>query len=85
MKHRLQLRGIADHRYRKGNIVEHNKLGWSLVVVGAVVAAVSLAADPLGIGAQPGIIGWKQWLGAGAGAVVLVLGTWLAVRRTPPQ
>jgi len=59
---------------------------WGLagVVLGISVLAVSLLADRIGIGAMPGVLGWKQILGAGVGVVLLVGGTMLA-RRSGPQ
>jgi hypothetical protein len=47
-----------------------------------VVLAVSLLADRIGIGAMPGILGWKQILGAGVGLVLLVGGVMFARRGT---
>ena len=57
---------------------------WGLagVVLGIAVLAVSLLADRIGIGAMPGVLGWKQLLGAGAG-LVLLAGGMLAPRRNP--
>ena len=42
---------------------------WSLVLIvaGVLVLAVSLLADAIGLGAQPGVFGWKQVLGSAAG------------------
>jgi hypothetical protein len=54
--------------------------GVGLIVVGLIVVGVSLFADVIGIGAQPGIIGWKQVLGAGAGVVMLIGGVVLLAR-----
>jgi len=53
---------------------------WLLLVVGAVLAATSLLADPIGLGGQAGIIGWKQWLGAAAGVALVGVGLTLARR-----
>ena len=52
-------------------------LGLALIVLGAAVLVVSLAADVLGIGSRAGI-GWKQLLGAAAGVIAAVGGGWLA-------
>ena len=49
-------------------------LGVILVIVGIALAALSLLADVIGIGGQPGIIGWKQVLGTVAGIVFAVVG-----------
>jgi hypothetical protein len=55
-------------------------LGVVLVVLGLVLAAISLLADVLGLGADPGIIGWKQLLGAGVGVLIMIGGAVLFVR-----
>ena len=47
--------------------------GVVLIAAGALVAVVSLAADPLGFGAHPGI-GWKQIVGALAGIAAAGVG-----------
>ena len=59
--------------------------GWMLVVIGLVVALVSLAADALGLGSVPGIIGWKQWLGFALGAAILAYGLWRLRVKARPQ
>ena len=55
---------------------------WGLagVVLGIVVLAVSLLADRIGIGAMPGILGWKQMVGAAVGVVLLASGVLMARR-----
>ena len=55
-------------------------LGIGLILGGVLVIAVSLLADVIGLGAQPGIIGWKQILGAAAGLVILVVGIYILIR-----
>lgn len=57
-------------------------LGTALVAAGLIAIAISLAADALGLGAEPGIIGWKQWLGAAVGAVLIAVGIWWRQRGT---
>lgn len=54
------------------------RAAWPLVVAGAALTAASLLADAIGLGGQAGIIGWKQWLGASAGVVLLGIGLVLA-------
>ncbi len=49
--------------------------GLTLIGIGILVLVVSLGADALGIGGYPGI-GWKQGLGAAAGAIILAVGAW---------
>jgi lipopolysaccharide transport system permease protein len=70
----------ANRRERLLALLLNGLPGWILVALGLSLAGVSLFADSLGIGGQPGIIGWKQWLGAGIGAVVLAAGSLLADR-----
>ena len=56
-------------------------LGGGLILVGILIAAASLLADALGIGAQAGVLGWKQILGAVVGAAICVAGVFVFVRR----
>ena len=51
-----------------------------LVVFGLILAGISLLADRIGLGAQPGIVGWKQLLGAGLGVLIMISGAVLFVR-----
>ena len=55
-------------------------LGFVLVAAGVVVLAVGLGADAMGMGAVPGF-GWKQLVASIAGAVIAVVGVWLATRK----
>lgn len=55
-------------------------VGIVLLVVGIILLIVSLTADYIGIGGTPGI-GYKQILGAIAGAVVAVVGYVLMSRK----
>jgi hypothetical protein len=54
--------------------------GIVLLVVGIVVLILSLAADPMGIGASPGF-GRDQIVGTIAGAIVAVVGLVLTLRK----
>lgn len=56
------------------------KIGIVLFGAGAVILILSLAADPIGIGGSPGF-GWKQILGALAGAVLTVVGLVLGYKK----
>ncbi len=56
-------------------------IGIALIVVGVVLVLVSLLADAIGLGAQPGIIGWKQILGAAVGAAAAIGGMVLLLRK----
>jgi hypothetical protein len=51
--------------------------GWALLVlvVGILLAFVSLFADPLGVGGEPGF-GWKQTLGLVVGVALAAFGWW---------
>lgn len=55
-------------------MMSNKTLGLTLLLVGILVLAVSLLADVIRIGAQPGVIGWKQTIGAVAGLVACVVG-----------
>lgn len=52
-----------------------------MIAAGALLILVSLLADTIGVGAQPGIIGWKQILGAVIGAAVGIGGIALLLRK----
>jgi hypothetical protein len=54
------------------------------MMLGLAVLATSLLADRIGIGAVPGVLGWKQLVGAGVGLALLVGGALLA-RRAAKQ
>jgi len=56
-------------------------IGLVLVIVGVIILAVALFADSLGIGGSPGF-GWKQWIMAGAGIIVALVGAGLALWKT---
>jgi hypothetical protein len=46
-----------------------------IVVLGGLVALVSIFADALGVGGQPGF-GWKQSIGLVAGLALVAFGVW---------
>ena len=57
-------------------------LALALAAIGAILTAISVLADPLGIGANERFLfGWKQALGTAAGVVLLAVG--LALWRRP--
>jgi hypothetical protein len=60
----------------KGDSMSQKTIGLLAFAAGLVVLIVSLAADSFGLGAVGGI-GWKQWIGAGAGALLQVAGVWM--------
>jgi predicted MFS family arabinose efflux permease len=53
--------------------MDRKRLGWAIVAIGAVLAAVSALADPLGLG-EGGGVGWKQITGIVVGAAVVLGG-----------
>ncbi len=55
-------------------------IGIVLIVVGVVVLIVSVAADSLGLGANP-IFGFKQIVGTIVGVLLLLGGAWMAMRK----
>ena len=59
-------------------------IGFALIVIGAAVSILSLAADPLGLGGAPGI-GWKQIIGAVIGIFIVIFGLWLAKAQGKEQ
>jgi ABC-2 type transport system permease protein len=54
--------------------------GWILVLAGLLLGLGSLFADSLGIGGQPGVIGWKQIAGAAVGGLLAFAGGWIVIR-----
>ena len=60
--------------------MDRTRLGWSLVVIGIVLALVSAFAEPLGLGDDNGV-GGQQWAGIIVGVVVAVVGAAIAWRR----
>jgi len=53
-------------------------IGLVLVIVGVIILVVALLADTIGIGGSPGF-GYKQWLMAGAGIILALVGAGLAL------
>ncbi len=56
-------------------------IGIIVIILGVLLAAVSLLADVLGLGGDPNAIGWKQLLGAGLGVLVVIIGVWFLGRK----
>lgn len=48
---------------------------WLVLVVGVLLALISIFADQIGLGTMPGF-GWKQTLGLVVGVVLIVLAVW---------
>jgi len=61
--------------------MNNKTLGIIVIIVGVLLAAVSLLADVLGLGGDPNAVGWKQLLGAGVGLLVVVIGIWYMGRK----
>jgi Na+/H+ antiporter NhaA len=74
---------LVFDRINQEAFVSGKSLGVLLAVLGLGLLAVSLLADRLGVGAMPGVIGWKQILGAGIGVLLMAGGVFLARRRSP--
>jgi len=58
-------------------------IGYILVILGAGMQIVSLAADFLNLGNDPFNIGWKQLTGAGVGLLVIFVGIWFLSTAKP--
>ena len=57
-------------------------IGIVLIIIGVVLAIVSLAADAIGIGSYPGI-NWAQIVGAAVGIIIALVGVWLGWSKPP--
>ncbi len=55
------------------------------MVVGAIIFAISMAADLIGIGANSVVIGWKQYFGAAVGIYIFLFGIHLVVHHVAPR
>jgi hypothetical protein len=53
-----------------------------LIIAGFLVMAVSILADAIGIGANPVVIGWKQYSGAAVGLVLVLFGAHLGLHHS---
>jgi hypothetical protein len=53
-----------------------------LIAAGMLLLAVSILADAIGIGANAGVIGWKQYSGATVGLVLMLFGAHLALHHS---
>jgi hypothetical protein len=56
-------------------------LSLALMILGTAVIAISMLADVIGIGAEPNVIGWKQYSGAAVGLVIVFFGAHLAIHH----
>lgn len=53
----------------------------ALMIVGILVVAISMLADVIGIGANPVVIGWKQYFGAAIGIMLILFGAHLTIHH----
>jgi uncharacterized membrane protein len=62
-------------------------ISFGLILLGAAVSVFSLVADPLGFGAAPNVVGWKQLTGAFVGVFIAIFGLWLnqSAAQTQPK
>ena len=51
-------------------------IGLIMIVAGLALAALSLGADLIGVGSNPGMH-WKQWAGTLVGLAAAVVGWWM--------
>jgi hypothetical protein len=47
-------------------------------VFGAVISIFALVADPIGLGAVPNIVGWKQLALSNVGIFIAIVGLWFS-------
>lgn len=55
-------------------------MGILILVAGLLLAAASVLADSIGVGAMPGVFGWKQIIGVIVGVIGFVVGLYLLRR-----
>lgn len=53
-----------------------------LMVVGTIVFAICILGDMIGLGANTGVIGWKQYSGAVVGLMLFLFGLHIALHHT---
>jgi hypothetical protein len=56
---------------------------WIKIGAGVLIVLISVFADPLGLGRNPGF-GWLQGLGVVIGALVILAGLYLRRRKASP-
>jgi hypothetical protein len=61
--------------------MNNKTIGIIVIILGVLLAAVSLLADVLGLGSDLNAVGWKQFLGAGLGVLVMIVGVWFLGRK----
>jgi len=60
-------------------------ISFGLILFGAAGSVFSLDADPLGFGAAPHVVGWKQLTGAFVDIFIAIFGLWLNQITAQPQ
>lgn len=55
------------------------------ILIGVVVTVAAAGADSFGLGAAPNAFGYKQMLGVGVGALLIIIGFVLTIRRQPER
>ena len=56
----------------------YRTIGLILIVFGAVISIFALVADPIGLGAVPNIVGWKQLALSNVGIFIAIVGLWFS-------
>ncbi len=56
---------------------------WIVIGAGVLLVLVSVFADPVGLGRNPGF-GWLLWLGIVIGVLVILAGLYLRRRKPAP-
>lgn len=62
-------------------------IGLLVAVLGFLLAIISILADTIGLGANPDVMGWKQFTGVAAGFLMIVFGVfvYLGPREYPEE
>ena len=61
--------------------MSNRNIGIAMIVIGGLLMVVSLLADVIGVGWQPGVFGWKQMLGTATGVIFAIVGIVLIRRK----
>jgi len=67
-------------RLEVNRMARKKKIGIALLIIGIVVLIISVAADAIGLGWNPGF-GYKQTAGTAAGAIAAIVGAILMRRK----
>lgn len=69
---------------KRGPRLSAQRAGQILVLLGLAIALVSALADVVGLGANPEIFGYRQFIGTALGLLLLVVGVTLLLLSQPP-